>query len=128
MSWLCGNLSCHFHFTKENIMSTNLTNIDSGVSKEKLMQDMRLVVEDAEELLRATASQAGEKVSAVRERIQENLVAAKERLADAEAVMVEKTKAAARATDEYVHDNPWRAVGIAAGVGLVVGMLIARGR
>ena len=109
-------------------MSTNLTNIDSGVSKEKLMQDMRLVVEDAEELLRATASQAGEKVSAVRERIQENLVAAKERLADAEAVMVEKTKAAARATDEYVHDNPWRAVGIAAGVGLVVGMLIARGR
>jgi ElaB/YqjD/DUF883 family membrane-anchored ribosome-binding protein len=49
-------------------------------------------------------------------------------LEDAEAVMVESTKAAARATDEYVHDHPWRAVGIAAGVGLVVGMLISRGR
>ena len=109
-------------------MSANLTNNDVGVSKEKLMQDLRMVVADAEELLRATASQAGEKVSATRERIQGHLDAAKERLEDAEAMMIEKTKAAALATDEYVHDNPWRAVGIAAGVGFVVGMLIARGR
>ena len=109
-------------------MSANLTNNDVGVSKEKLMQDLRMVVADAEELLRATASQTGEKVSAARERIQGHLDAAKERLEDAEAMMIEKTKAAALATDEYVHDNPWRAVGIAAGVGLVVGMLISRGR
>lgn len=109
-------------------MSTNLTDIEAGVSKEKLLQDLRTVVIDAEELLRATASQTGEKVSAVRERIQANLVAARARLEDAEALMLEKTKEAARATDEYVHDHPWRAVGIAAGVGLVVGMLISRGR
>ena len=109
-------------------MSANLTSNDVGVTKEKLMQDLRMVVADAEELLRATASQAGEKVSAARERIQGHLDAAKERLEDAEAMMIEKTKAPALATDEYVHDNPWRAVGIAAGVGLVVGMLIARGR
>ena len=92
------------------------------------MQDLQLVVSDAEELLRATAGQAGEKVSAARERIQDSLSAAKVRLADAEEAMLEKTREAARATDEYVHENPWRAVGIAAGVGLVVGMLISRGR
>lgn len=92
------------------------------------MQDLQLVVSDAEELLRATAGQAGEKVSAARERIQDSLSAAKVRLADAEEAMLEKTRQAARATDEYVHENPWRAVGIAAGVGLVVGMLISRGR
>ena len=109
-------------------MSANLTDIEAGVSKEKLLQDLRTVVTDAEELLRATASQAGEKVSAVRERIQANIVAARARLEDAEALMLEKTKAAAHATDEYVHDHPWRAVGIAAGVGVVVGMLISRGR
>lgn len=109
-------------------MSTNAANIEGGVSREKLMQDLRVVVADAEELLRATASQAGEKASATRERIQEHLKAAKERLEDAEAAMVEKTKAAALATDEYVHDHPWHAVGIAAGVGLIVGMLISRGR
>jgi ElaB/YqjD/DUF883 family membrane-anchored ribosome-binding protein len=104
------------------------TEITGEVSKEKLMQDLRVVVADAEELLRATAGQAGEKVAAARERIQENLAAAKNRLVDAERVVVDKAKQAASATDDYVHENPWKAVGIAAGVGLVVGMLISRGR
>lgn len=106
-------------------MSTHTT---SDISKEKLMQDLQLVVSDAEELLRATAGQAGDKVNAARERIQDSLEAAKARLNVAQEAMIEKTREAARATDEYVHDNPWRAVGIAAGVGLVVGMLISRGR
>ena len=65
-------------------MSANVANTEGGVSREKLMQDLRIVVMDAEELLRATASQAGEKASAARERIQEHLKAAKERLQDAE--------------------------------------------
>jgi ElaB/YqjD/DUF883 family membrane-anchored ribosome-binding protein len=109
-------------------MSIRLAGAEGEVSKEKLMQDLRLVVADAEELLRATASQAGEKVSAARERIQENLAAAKERLAVAQETMVAKTKQAAKVTDEYVHENPWKAIGIAAGVGLIVGLLISRGR
>lgn len=92
------------------------------------MQDLRVVVADAEELLRATAGQAGEKVSAARERIQENLAAAKERLAAAQEAVVASTKQAAKVTDEYVHENPWKAVGIAAGAGLIIGMLISRGR
>lgn len=92
------------------------------------MQDLRVVVADAEELLRATAGQAGEKVSAARERIQENLAAAKERLAAAQDAVVARTKEAAKVTDEYVHDNPWKAVGVAAGAGLIIGMLISRGR
>ena len=109
-------------------MNTGLTGVSGEVSKEKLMQDLRVVVSDAEELLRATASQAGDKVSAARERIQDSLAVAKERLADAQEQVAEKAKQAARVTDEYVHENPWRAVGIAAGAGLIVGMLIARGR
>ena len=109
-------------------MSGKSTSVVTDVSKEKLIQDLQVVVADAEELLKLTASQAGEKVVVVRERIQESLTAAKARLADAEDVMLEKTRQAARVTDEYVQENPWRAVGIAAGVGLVVGMLISRGR
>jgi ElaB/YqjD/DUF883 family membrane-anchored ribosome-binding protein len=107
-------------------MSTRLAGAESEVTKEKLMQDLRVVVADAEELLRATAGQAGEKMSAARERIQENLAAAKERLAAAQESVVAKTKQAAKVTDEYVHENPWKAVGIGAGVGLIVGMLISR--
>jgi ElaB/YqjD/DUF883 family membrane-anchored ribosome-binding protein len=103
-----------------------MTTPDTAVTKEKLAQDLRVVISDAEELLRATASQAGEKVSAARERIQESLRHAKLKLADVEEMLIDKGKLAARATDEYVHDHPWRAVGIAAGIGLIIGMLISR--
>lgn len=104
------------------------TNVPGEIGKEKLLQDFRVVVSDAEELLRATAGQAGEKVAAARERIQENLAAARARLAAAEEAVAAKTKQAAKATDQYVHENPWKAVGIAAGAGLIIGMLISRGR
>ena len=95
-------------------------------SKQKLVADMKIVVSDAEEILRATAGVAGEKMVDLREHIAERLHDAKMRLADAEAALVDKTKAAARATDDYVNDNPWQAVGIAAGVGLLLGIIIGR--
>jgi ElaB/YqjD/DUF883 family membrane-anchored ribosome-binding protein len=98
----------------------------TDVSREKLASDLRVVIADAEELLRATAGQMGEKAVVARERIQESLRVAKDKLARAEEAVMDKTKAAARATDDYVHDHPWGAVGIAAAVGLVVGMLISR--
>src|SRR5262245_45433966 len=101
-------------------------NMDSAVTRDKLVQDLKIVVADAEELLRATASQAGEKVAAVREKVQDSLHRAKIKLAEAEEVLIDKGKQAARVTDEYVHDNPWKAVGIAAGVGFVIGLLIGR--
>lgn len=109
-------------------MNTNSMGVVGDVSKEKLMQDLHVVVTDAKALLKATAGHAGEKMDATRERIHANLVAAKARLAEAEAAVVAKTKDAAKATDVYVHENPWKAVGFAAGVGVIIGMLIGRGR
>jgi ElaB/YqjD/DUF883 family membrane-anchored ribosome-binding protein len=100
--------------------------MSTDASKDKLVADLKVVVADAEELLRATASQAGEKVAAARERIQASLASAKIKLSDAERAALEKAKEAAKVTDEYVHDHPWHAVGIAAGVGLVLGLLIGR--
>lgn len=99
---------------------------ESAVTKEKLAQDLKIVISDAEDLLRATAGQAGEKVAAAREKIQDSLHRAKLKLAGVEDVVIDKSKQAARATDEYVHDYPWRAVGIAAGIGFVIGLLIGR--
>ncbi len=99
---------------------------EGTIAKEKIVQDFKTVYSDVEELLRATASQTGEKIGILRERLQEHMHKAKDRLADTKDVVVVKTKEAARATDEYVHDNPWHAVGIAAGVGLVIGLLIGR--
>jgi ElaB/YqjD/DUF883 family membrane-anchored ribosome-binding protein len=105
-------------------MTTETT--EGTIAKEKIVQDFKTVYSDVEELLRVTASQTGEKIGILRERLQEHMHKAKDRLADTKDVVVVKTKEAARATDEYVHDNPWHAVGIAAGVGLVIGLLIGR--
>ncbi len=102
--------------------------MEGEATKDKLYQDFRIVVSDAEELLRATAGQAGERVAAARERIQENLTAAKARLAATEEAVAAKTRQAAKATDAYVHENPWKAIGIGAGIGLIIGMLISRSR
>ena len=99
---------------------------DSQVTKDKLVSDFKAVVADTEELLKLTAGQAGDKVADVRGRLTEKLSAAKYKLQDLEAAVVQKTKAAARATDDYVHDNPWRSVGVAAGIGFIAGLLIGR--
>lgn len=96
------------------------------VNKEKLISDFKVVIADAEELLRATANQAGDKVADLRAKIQSRLADAKVRLAEAEAAVVDKAKQVGRAADNYVHDNPWRSVGIAAGFGFIVGLLIGR--
>ncbi len=98
----------------------------SNSSKQKLVSDMKVVVSDAEEILRATAGVAGEKMVDLRERIAERLHDAKLRIADAEAALLDRTKAAAHAADDYVNENPWQAVGIAAGVGLLLGLVIGR--
>ncbi|MBS0335924.1 MAG: DUF883 domain-containing protein [Proteobacteria bacterium] len=99
---------------------------DSQVSKEKLVSDLRVLVGDTEELLKATAGQAGEKIAVARERIQASLAVYKDKLLDAEQALREKTKEAARATDEYVHEHPWQAVGVAAGIGFLLGLLVSR--
>jgi ElaB/YqjD/DUF883 family membrane-anchored ribosome-binding protein len=101
-------------------------NTSSEVNTQKLVADLKVVIADAEDLLRATAGQAGEKLAAARERAQASLSVARAKLGEAERMVLERSRQAAHATDEYVHDNPWTAVGIAAGVGLVIGLLIGR--
>ncbi|MEX0961133.1 MAG: DUF883 family protein [Burkholderiales bacterium] len=101
-------------------------NTDTKASTDKLVADMKTVIADAEELLHVTANQAGEKVSAARARAQDNLRVAKERLREAEQLAEDKARAAAKAADEYVQDHPWQSVGVAAAIGVVIGMLIAR--
>ncbi len=96
------------------------------VSKEKLMEDLRVVVADAEELLKATANQTGERIAAARAKAEDSLQAAKARLSNAQMSVMEKTRAVATATDEYVHVNPWQAIGIAAAVGVLLGAIISR--
>lgn len=99
---------------------------NTTVAKDRLVSDLKLVVADTEELLRATAGQAGDKVSELRVRLENRLRDAKIALADVQLIAAEKAKVAAQATDEFVHAEPWKAIGIAAALGLTLGVLIGR--
>jgi len=98
----------------------------SDVTKEQLIHDFKVVVSDAEALLKATAGQGGEAMAAMRSKVEASLATAKAKMSDAELALIARTKAAAKATDEYVHIHPWQSIGIAASIGVVVGLLIGR--
>ena len=108
-----------------NDMEVNMTEM-TAVQKDKLMSDLRVVISDAEELLRMTADEAGEGAADLRGRVQATMNHAKIELIHLQEAAVAKVKAAGHATDEFVHENPWKSIGIAAGVGLVVGLLVSR--
>lgn len=102
------------------------TQTSSVTSQEKLVTDIRAVIADAEEILKATADQTGEKIANLRTRVQDRLLGARIRLDAAEAALIDKTRAAARAADDYVHESPWQAVGLGVGVGFLLGLLMGR--
>lgn len=107
-------------------MSPNNLPTGIDVTKQQLISDFKVVIADAEALIKATANQGGVAVTNLRAKAEESLAVAKEKIADAQDALVEKTRVAAKVTDDYVHEKPWHAVGIAAGIGLVVGLLIGR--
>jgi ElaB/YqjD/DUF883 family membrane-anchored ribosome-binding protein len=106
-------------------MSTNAA-APNEVTTDQLLADLKTVMNDAEALLRATSTQTGEKIQEVRARAEESLRQAKVRLSSIEDEALRRAREVADATDEYVRENPWQSVGIAAGVGLLLGLLLTR--
>lgn len=112
--------------TLELAPGRSMEKLSDEVTKEQLIADFKVVVADAEALLRATASQGGKELAEVRAKVEESLRIAKNRMAEAQTALLFKTKKVVKATDVYVHENPWKAIGAAAGISLVVGLLISR--
>ncbi len=100
------------------------------VTNEKLLEEFNTVVSEAEQLLKSLAAAGGEKAGALQANVEQRLAAAGERLANVRDAALDQASAAARATDDYVRGNPWRAIGIVAALaavtGLFAGLLIAR--
>ncbi|HEY1771633.1 MAG TPA: DUF883 family protein [Gammaproteobacteria bacterium] len=107
-------------------MANNHLAAQQHASKEKLIADFEALIADTEELLGATAAQGGEKMAAMRSRMSDRLADAKQRLDIVQKTVVERTRATAKATDDYVRGNPWQSVAIAGGVGVVLGFLLTR--
>ena len=100
--------------------------MNSEVTTDQLVADLKTVMLDAEALLKATSAQTGEKIQEVRAKAEQSLQQARMRLTEVEDEALKRAREVADATDEYVKENPWQSVGIAAGVGLLVGLLLGR--
>jgi ElaB/YqjD/DUF883 family membrane-anchored ribosome-binding protein len=94
---------------------------------DKLRADFRVLAADTEQLLKVTANQTAEHVAQVRATVEESLQALKARIAELQEVALTRTRVAGRATDAYLHANPWQVMAIGAVAGLVFGILLARG-
>jgi ElaB/YqjD/DUF883 family membrane-anchored ribosome-binding protein len=88
--------------------------------------DMKTLVKDAQELFREATNATGEKADELRSRGLQLLDTALVKAQEVQTAALETGKEIAEKTDDYVHENPWRAVAISASVGVVLGMLISR--
>jgi ElaB/YqjD/DUF883 family membrane-anchored ribosome-binding protein len=95
-------------------------------TREKLVDDFSEMLTEAEDLMKRAANETGDRAKDLRTQVEAKLLAAKLRLQELQGDAVDQAKAAARVTDDYVHDNPWQAIGVAAAVGFVVGLMMNR--
>lgn len=93
---------------------------------EQLIGEFKSLMADAEALIKATEDHPGEAISSIRNKALETLAGAKESLSTVEGNLLDKAKAAGESADDFVHRSPWEAVGVAAGLGLLIGLFIGR--
>ena len=95
-------------------------------ARDNLTRDLRNALDDAEELIRLTAEQAGERIAVARNRAKESLAQARVELDRMQVQAVERARQAAQDVDQYVRTNPWKAMALAGVVSAVVGVLMSR--
>jgi ElaB/YqjD/DUF883 family membrane-anchored ribosome-binding protein len=96
------------------------------MSTEYTSNDLQDAIGGAEDMLRQAKTSTTEKAAELRERAIEQLRTVREKLQIAQEAVVDKSKAAARATDDYVHENPWTAIGAGVAAGVLIGLLLNR--
>lgn len=98
----------------------------TGRAREHVADEFADVLRDAEELLKKAGEETGEKAELLRAEAESKLLSAKLRLQEIEGRLADRTRAAARRADDYVHESPWTSIGVAAAIGFVAGMLLNR--
>ena len=109
-----------------NASKTTSAHQESKLNSVQLIDDFKALMADAEALITATAHHEDGPLSIIRSKMLDTLNNARERLSSVEDVLTEKAKVVAEGADEFVHRNPWEAIGAAAGLGLLIGLFISR--
>jgi ElaB/YqjD/DUF883 family membrane-anchored ribosome-binding protein len=103
-----------------------MTQSAAAVTKNQLVEEFNSVVADTEQLLKSVAKASGQNAGALHATVEQSLANAKDRLRNLQTTSTEQAQAAARATDKYVRENPWQFIGVAAGLGMLIGMMLGR--
>ncbi len=106
--------------------NSSTTHEEAQINSENLISDFKALMADAEDLIKATAGHDDGALGVIRSKALDTLNNAKESLSSVEGTMTEKAKVVAERADDFVHRNPWEAVGVAAGLGLLIGLFIRR--
>ena len=95
-------------------------------AKGKMADDIKTVITDGEDLLKAAVNVSGAGFAVAREKFDEKLGSARARLVDASRPAVDKARRTAAAANGYVHDNPWTVIGVAAAIGALIAFVATR--
>jgi ElaB/YqjD/DUF883 family membrane-anchored ribosome-binding protein len=98
----------------------------NATQNDKLVADLKLLVADADQILQSTAGQTDARLAGMRDRLHQSLHNAQSRISVVEQNVAAAAKTAAKSTDQYVHDHTWQSIGLAAAVGVAVGILAGR--
>lgn len=97
-------------------------------ARRRLANDLKLLIEDVQELIAITADQTGERLSSLRTNVQNKLEEVKSHLAQEESALLDKTRQTAENAVQYVEKNPWSTLAVALGIGLIAAGLALRNR
>lgn len=103
-----------------------MDNFSNQFHSNQLVGEIKEVMLDAEALLAATVGTADKNLAEIRDKSEKSLKRVRAKLDDMQTDVLLNVKAATKATDVYVHENPWRVIGFAASLGVVVGLLMGR--
>lgn len=103
-------------------------NGQGGQTRDRLLDDIKMVLREAEELLRSTGQQAGEGYQVARERFESKLSSAKDSISELEEQLSVTARETMENTDRYVKENPWQAVAVGALAGIALGVAIGISR
>ncbi len=104
--------------------------MNARYTRDKLVDDFSNVLSEAEDLLQKANKETGDTARDLRSQVEARLLSAKQKLGELEDEAIERARAAARFTDDYVHDHPWQSMGfavaVAAALGVAIGLLMQR--